>query len=103
MDAGFSPTFVGRTDVRVHALWSNEDQLSSSPIHAGSSHFEQPGRAHPAADAHRDHNVFNAAPLALDQRMPGHPRSAHPVRMSNRNRATIHVEPLVGNTSLSRQ
>jgi hypothetical protein len=32
--------------------------------------FEEPCRAHPAADAHGYHHVLRAAPLAFDQNVP---------------------------------
>src|ERR1700736_7050644 len=36
---------------------------------ASSGDLEQTGRSHAAADAHRRHDIFHAAPLAFDQRM----------------------------------
>src|SRR5665213_1416385 len=62
---------------------------------SGSRHLEQPGRTHPAADAHRDDNKFGAAPLALDEGMPDHARARHAVRMADRDRSAIDVEPVV--------
>src|ERR1019366_7437046 len=76
--------------------WRERSEIGAGRFSPGSlCHFEQAGRAHSAADAHRDHNVFHCAPLALDERMPSHPRAAHPVWMADRNRATVDVQPLV--------
>src|SRR5690349_4231029 len=63
-------------------------------------HFEQSRRAHAAADAHRDHDITGAAALALDQRVTGHPRARHAVRMADRDRAAIDVEPVVRDAEL---
>src|SRR5690242_15521088 len=60
-----------------------------------SGHLEQPGGAHAAADAHRADDELRAAPPALDQRVPDHARPGHAVRMADRDRAAIDVEPVV--------
>src|SRR4051794_28654154 len=65
-----------------------------------SKYFEQSRGAHAAADAHRHHRELRAAPLAFDERVPGKPRPGHAVRMADRDRTAIHVEPVVGNAEL---
>ena len=48
-----------------------------------SNHFEQPRRAHAAADAHRDHDELRAAALAFDERVADEARAAHAVGMAD--------------------
>ncbi len=66
--------------------------------YAGRSTFTRPRTAPPrpaAADAHRHHDVLDAAPLALDQRMAGQARAAHAVGVADRDRAAVDVELVV--------
>ena len=58
-------------------------------------HFEHPGRAHAAADAHGDAHPFGAAPLALDERVAGQALARDAVGVAERDRAAVDVEPLV--------
>src|SRR6267378_3172478 len=58
--------------------------------------LKQPGRAHAAADAHRDDDLFGAAPLAFDERVADEPLAGHPVWMSDGNRAAVDVQSIVG-------
>jgi hypothetical protein len=44
----------------------------------GSDDLEQPRRAHAAADAHGDHDVAHAAPLAFYQRVADQPGAIMP-------------------------
>ena len=60
----------------------------------GSEHVEEPGRAHAAADAHRDDDVPDAAAPSLEQRVPDKPRAAHAVGVADRDRAAVDVEPV---------
>ena len=62
--------------------------------------LEQPGGTHAAADAHGDHHQLRAAALAFDQRMAHEPRARHAIRMTQRDGAAIHVEPVVRNAEL---
>src|SRR3954468_18523771 len=55
-------------------------------------HLEQAGRAHAAADAHRDHGIFRLAATALDQRVAGEACARHAVGMADRDRAAIDVD-----------
>src|SRR6266566_4453642 len=57
--------------------------------------FEQAGRAHAAADAHRDDDVLRAAALAFDQRVAGEARARDAVRMADRDRTAVDVELVV--------
>src|ERR1700733_5971795 len=57
--------------------------------------FEQSGRAHAAADAHRHHDIARAAAFALDQGVTGHARAAHAIRMADRDRAAVDIELVV--------
>src|SRR5258708_29064306 len=70
---------------------------SRTPI---SSHLEQAGGALPAADAHRNHHELGAAPFAFDEGVSGETRTADPVGMTDRNPASIDVQPVVGNAQL---
>src|SRR5262249_4086508 len=45
--------------------------------------FEQAGRAHAAADAHRDDAILRPAPPALDQDVAGKSRPRHPIRVAH--------------------
>src|SRR4051812_543337 len=62
--------------------------------------LEQSRRAHTAADAHGDDDIFGTAALALDERMASEPRARHPVRMADRDGAAVHVDQLVRNAEL---
>src|SRR5205085_2304015 len=57
--------------------------------------FEQAGRAHAAADAHRDHAELRLSAPTFQKNVSGHPRARHAVRMTDGNGATIHVQFLV--------
>src|SRR6185295_1849343 len=59
-----------------------------------SQDFEHAGSAHAAADAHRDDDLLGAAALAFDQRVTGEALAADAVRMADRDRAAIDVEPV---------
>src|SRR2546422_2613777 len=56
--------------------------------------LEQPGRAHPAADPHGDDPPALLPPAQLVEQRPGHARAGHSVRMPDRDRAAVRVEPL---------
>jgi hypothetical protein len=45
--------------------------------------FEQAGRAHAAANAHRDNAILRPAPPALDQDVAGKSRPRHPIRVAH--------------------
>src|SRR5579871_6600709 len=60
-----------------------------------SRHLEQSGRPLTATDAHRHHHQLGFAALAFDQRMADQPCAAHAIRMADRDRAAIHVQPVV--------
>src|SRR3954452_6892826 len=49
---------------------------------------------HAASDAHCDDRVPGSAPLAFDQDVAGHARTAHAERMSDRDRAAVDIEPV---------
>ena len=59
-----------------------------------SEHFEQPSRAHAAADAHGDDDVPDFPAPSLDQRVPDEPCATHAVWVANRDRATVDIEPV---------
>jgi len=61
------------------------------------SDFEEAGCAHAAANTHCHDDVFESAAFAFDQRVHGHARAAHAVRMTDRNRAAVDVEAIVRN------
>src|SRR5438552_10124555 len=54
--------------------------------------FEQPGRSHPAADAHGDDAVALLLAAQLEQDRAGHARPGHAVGMADRDRAAVRVE-----------
>src|ERR1700722_6918839 len=60
-----------------------------------SGDFEQSGRAHAAADAHGHDDIARAAPLAFDQRVPGHARAAHAIGVADRDRAAVDVKLVI--------
>src|SRR5579863_4109472 len=62
-----------------------------------SGHFEQPRRPLATADAHRDDHEPRATPLAFDQCMAREACAADAIGMSDRNRAAVDVQALVGN------
>jgi hypothetical protein len=62
--------------------------------------LEQSGRAHAAADAHRDDDILGAAALAFDQRRGRSARAGHAVGVADRDRAAVDVEPVVGDAEL---
>src|SRR2546422_2695835 len=72
--------------------------MSSRPIAlagAGSScSFDEPGSPHPAADAHRDEPVARLPSTQLVQDGPDQARAAHPIGVTDRDRAAIRIEPL---------
>ena len=57
--------------------------------------LEQARGSHAAADAHRDHDVLLAAALAFDERVHHDARTAHAVRMTDRDRTAVDVQLLV--------
>src|SRR6478672_7791658 len=59
-----------------------------------SEHLEDARSAHAAADAHRDDDLLRAAALAFDQRMAGETLAADAVRMADRDRAAVDIEPV---------
>src|SRR5213592_2267540 len=66
------PDMLGRRALssgRLAALGATPDSH-----HGLLDNLEQPGGAHPAADAHRDDDAFGAATSALDQRVADEPR-----------------------------
>src|SRR5205085_10388980 len=75
-------------------LWVPGSALRAAPGRPASMNLKQPRRAHAAADAHGDHGVLGTAPLALDQDVAAHARTAHAERMADRDRAAVHVELL---------
>ena len=62
--------------------------------------FEQTRRAHSAADAHGDDDMFRAAALAFDQCVARQTCAAHSVGVADRDRAAVHIQDLVGNAEL---
>src|SRR5258705_2604156 len=65
-----------------------------SIIASASYDLEQASRALAAADAHGDDGVFDAAPFALDQRVPGHACARHAVGVTDGDRSAIDVEAI---------
>src|SRR5436309_12824994 len=58
--------------------------------------LEEARGAHASADAHRADDQRGAATLALDERVADHTRPAHPVRMSDGDRAAVDVQAIHG-------
>src|SRR4051812_39453570 len=87
----------GRLDSGINVL-----PLSGSTADGrlGSQHLEQPSRPHSPADAHGDHHVLYAAPLAFDQRVAGEPRAGHSIGVPDRDRAAVDVEDFVRDAEL---
>src|SRR5688572_28499606 len=79
-------------------LWSLQENQSSDASKRSedmpSDHFEKPGGTHAATHAHGDDNVLHSATPPLKQGMPDESRSAHSVRMSDRDPAAIDVVDL---------
>src|ERR1700677_3495787 len=67
-----------------------------APALPTSGELEQAGGAHAAPDAHRHDDVFDVAALAFQQRVHRHPGTAEPIRVSDRDRAAVNVQALVG-------
>src|SRR5271166_4677738 len=87
-DANASPTLLGNG-----VICSNTSD-DTEHVRLSLRHLEQPSRALTTANAHRYHDEFCAPSLALDQRVPGHPRARHAIRMPDRDRAAIDVQPV---------
>src|SRR5262245_27415422 len=68
------------------------------PGTASGENFKQSGSAHAAADAHGHDDVLCAEPPAGNERMRREPLTAHAVRMPDRDRTAVDVQPLIGNT-----
>src|SRR3546814_9109488 len=67
------------------------------PVRSDSSEdLEQARRALTAADAHGDDGIFDAAALALDQRVADAARAGHAERVADRDRAAVDVERFIG-------
>src|SRR3546814_4069107 len=67
------------------------------PVRSDSSEdLEQARRALTAADAHGDDGIFDAAALALDQRVADAARAGHAERVADRDRAAVDVERFLG-------
>src|SRR5216684_6648373 len=65
------------------------------PAGAGSScSLDEPGGPHPAADAHRDEAVARLPATELVEHRADQARAAHPVGVTDRDRAAIGIEPL---------
>src|SRR5262245_1186674 len=98
--AAFLRMLSGRLALK-NARTSSRNAFSSGvkrrSMTSSSVNLEQSRRAHAAADAHGDDRVLRAAPLAFDQDVAGHARAAHTERMSDRDRAPVHVEPVLRN------
>src|SRR5262245_25979326 len=56
--------------------------------------LEQPRCPHPAPDAHGDDPPALLPPAELVEQRADHPAARHPVRMADRDRSTVRVEPL---------
>ena len=61
-----------------------------------SQHLEQAGCAHAAADAHGDDDMLHAKPLTGEQRVADEALPGHAERVTDRDRAAIDIEPVVG-------
>src|SRR3546814_17859564 len=67
------------------------------PVRSDSSEdLEQARRALTAAAAHGDDGIFDAAALALDQRVAAAARAGHAERVAERAPAAVDVEPFIG-------
>src|SRR6266581_4543250 len=60
-----------------------------------SNHLEKTRRAHAAAYAHGDDDVFRAAAPAFDERVAGEPRPGHAIGVAEGDRAAVDVQALV--------
>src|ERR1700692_1183314 len=54
--------------------------------------FQQPGRAHAAADTHRDDSIFGLAAASFDQSVAGEASASHAVGMPDGNCSAVDVE-----------
>src|SRR5260221_9840633 len=65
------------------------------PAGTGSScSLDEPAGPHPAADAHRDEDVARLPTPQLVQNGPDQTRAAHPVGVTDRDRAAVGIESL---------
>src|SRR5688500_1237520 len=69
-------------------------------VQTRSDNLDKPRRAHAAADAHRAHRQTRVPAFALDQGVTRESGARHAVWVSERDRATVHVEPVVRNAKL---
>src|SRR5689334_13966160 len=94
MSSGRLPRMKARTSSRKASSSGVKRRSMTVPV-LSSGDLEEARGALAAADAHRDDGVPDAAALAFDQRVAGHPRPAHAVGMPDRDRAAIDVESVV--------
>src|SRR5260221_11491027 len=96
-----STPMAPREAIRVKRLFMlMESSCYRSRFIARLEYFEQAGRPHPAADAHRHDDELRAAALAFDQGMACKPRARHAVRVADGDRAAVDVEAVGGNAKL---
>ena len=56
--------------------------------------LKKASHSHATTDTHGDNDMLDSSTFAFDERMADHPRAAHTVRVADRNRTAINVEPL---------
>src|SRR3546814_15738119 len=70
--------YHGDVNNKIPLSWErscpNDPPSASGRGKIGLQYLEQPRRALPAADAHRDDDIIRTAPFDLDPRVAGHPR-----------------------------
>src|SRR3546814_4644813 len=94
------PPSVSRSGASA-ARWSGSSRSRSTGSIRGlfrrkSEDLEQARRALAAADAHGDDGIFDAAALALDQRVADAACAQHAERVADRDRAAVVVERVMG-------
>src|SRR5206468_8486504 len=80
----------GRGALGVHVAASEAWRTASELVRS----LDEPSGPHPAADAHRDEPVARLAATELVQHRPDQARAAHPVGVTDRDRAAVRIQSL---------
>src|SRR3954470_18375522 len=79
---------------------SLDTHTSPQKASSRSSHFEQTGSTHASTDAHGHNDVRCPAAFAFDQCMADEAAACDSIGMSHRDRTTVDVQPVIGDTKL---
>ena len=99
---GSGAAIGSRPEARPNSVPRAETPRSRPRRPALGDALEEPGCAHAAADAHRDDAVLAAAAPELVEELRGELRAGAPERVAERDRAAVHVEPIVRDAELAR-